>query len=379
MDTRTRQVRGTAATTTGAANKQRTVMGNLQQQQQPVVRTTRAQELRQRSIAQQKQATTQQEPVAKKTKEEEHETDESMEVSLDDAAKQALQEQISANTAEDKGSDYLVGHYVESIYEYLRFLEYKFRIPTRYLDGHGEVNAKMRSILVDWLVQVHKRFKLEHDTLHLTIGILDRYLSTCGAIKKNEMQLIGITSLMIACKSEEILFPDMEDYVYICDNAYKSEQILSMELDIFQTLEFNIGQPMSISFLRRFSGAGGVDARQHALSKYLLELALVDYDLMAFMPSIVAAGALNLSIKLIGGEEWSDLLTHYSQYSNSDLKHVVNHLARALYQIEYTKRGQKFSAVKKKYTQPKFYEISNAPEIAANKELLVGMARDAAK
>ena len=36
------------------------------------------------------------------------------------------------------------------------------------------------------------------------------------------MQLIGITALMIACKSEEILFPDIEDYVYICDNAYKS-------------------------------------------------------------------------------------------------------------------------------------------------------------
>jgi len=354
-------------------------MGALGNQQQPVVRTTRAQELRQRSIAQQKQQ--QQEPVAKKPKDdiEEDSTDESMEVSLDDVAKQALEQQISQNTAEDKGSDYLVGHYVESIYEYLRFLEYKFHIPKRYLDEHSEVNAKMRSILVDWLVQVHKRFKLEHDTLHLTIGILDRYLSTCDAIKKNEMQLIGITSLMIACKSEEILFPDMEDYVYICDNAYKSEQILAMELDIFQTLEYNIGQPMSISFLRRFSGAGGVDARQHALSKYLLELALVDYDLMSFMPSVVAAGALNLSIKLIGGEEWSDLLTHYSQYSNSDLKHVVNHLARALYQIEYTKRGQKFNAVKKKYIQPKFYEISNAPEIAANKELLVGMARDATK
>ena len=72
---------------------------------------------------------------------------------------------------------------------------------------------------------------------------------------------------------------------------------------------------------------------------------------------------------------------------------MVNHLARALYQIEYTKRGQKFNAVKKKYIQPKvslsfcltwfsllqFYEISNAPEIAANKELLVGMARDATK
>ena len=47
----------------------------------------------------------------------------------------------------------MVGHYVDSIYDYLRYLEYKYRIPPRYLDTHAEVNAKMRSILVDWLVQ----------------------------------------------------------------------------------------------------------------------------------------------------------------------------------------------------------------------------------
>ena len=73
-------------------------------------------------------------------------------------------------------------------------------------------------------------------------------------------------------------------------------------------------------------------------------------------------------MKLIGNEEWTDLLTHYryefyfkkneiiffaSQYSDRDLKHVVNLLAKALYQIEYTKKGQKFNAVKKKYTMPK--------------------------
>ena len=145
-----------------------------------------------------------------------------MEVSLSEDAKKVLQAAIEQNAAEDKASDYLVGHYVDSIYQYLRYLEVKHAIPQHYLDEHEEVNAKMRSILVDWLVQVHKRFKLESDTLYLTIGILDRYLSSCETIKKNEMQLIGITSLMIACKSEEILFPDIEDYVYICDNAYKS-------------------------------------------------------------------------------------------------------------------------------------------------------------
>ena len=101
------------------------------------------------------------------------------------------------------------------------------------------------------------------------------------------MQLIGITSLMIACKTEEILCPEVDDYVYICDNAYNSgkfrwghpkwptfmtslektflEEILKMELEIFHTLDFNVGQPMSISFLRRYSNMGGVEARQEWL------------------------------------------------------------------------------------------------------------------
>jgi hypothetical protein len=95
----------------------------------------------------------------------------------------------------------------------------------------------MRSILVDWLVQVHKRFKLVPDPLSLTVGILDRYLSNCEKISKNEMQLIGITSLMLACKTEEILCPEVDDYVYICDNAYNSEEILKMELEIFHILD----------------------------------------------------------------------------------------------------------------------------------------------
>ena len=96
----------------------------------------------------------------------------------------------------------------------------------------------MRSILVDWLVQVHKRFKLVPDTLYLTVGILDRYLSNCEKISKNEMQLIGITSLMIACKTEEILCPEVDDYVYICDNAYNSGKFGSDEVTSSVTTHF---------------------------------------------------------------------------------------------------------------------------------------------
>lgn len=78
----------------------------------------------------------------------------------------------------------------------------------------------MRSILVDWLVQVHKRFRLQAETLYLTVSIMDRYLFTSKKVSKNDMQLIGVTSMMIACKYEEIYSPEIDDFVYICDSAY---------------------------------------------------------------------------------------------------------------------------------------------------------------
>lgn len=39
-----------------------------------------------------------------------------------------------------------------------------------------EINEKMRAILVDWLVEVHSKFKLLPETIFLTVNLIDRYL-----------------------------------------------------------------------------------------------------------------------------------------------------------------------------------------------------------
>lgn len=45
-----------------------------------------------------------------------------------------------------------------------------------YMEIQTEVNEKMRAILVDWLVEVHSKFKLLPETIFLTINLIDRYL-----------------------------------------------------------------------------------------------------------------------------------------------------------------------------------------------------------
>lgn len=43
-----------------------------------------------------------------------------------------------------------------------------------------EIKEGMRAILVDWLIQVHNRFRLLQETLYITISIVDRFLSVSG-------------------------------------------------------------------------------------------------------------------------------------------------------------------------------------------------------
>ena len=122
---------------------------------------------------------------------------------------------------------------------------------------------------------MHQRFSLLQETLYLTIAILDRYLShRCGEIKRKKLQLVGVSCMWIASKYEEMYAPEINDFVYITDNAYTSLEIRSMELDILRTLDFNLGKPLPLHFLRRNSKAAGVDAKQHNFAKFFMEMTL---------------------------------------------------------------------------------------------------------
>jgi len=87
-----------------------------------------------------------------------------------------------------------------------------------------DINEKMRAILVDWIIEVHLKFKLLPETLFLTINLIDRYLERVQ-IKRNNLQLVGVTAMLIASKYEEIYAPEVRDFVYITDNAYTKEEI----------------------------------------------------------------------------------------------------------------------------------------------------------
>lgn len=153
----------------------------------------------------------------------------------------------------------------------------------------------MRAILIDWLVDVHVKFKLKDETLYLTVSLIDRYLSKAG-VTRMRLQLVGVAALFIACKYEEIYPPQLKDFVYITDNAYVKLDVLEMEGLILKELNFNITNPSSYDFLQNLGMS--MDVKNRLLAQYIIELALVEYKFVHYKPSHLAASAVYLVNKI---------------------------------------------------------------------------------
>ena len=121
--------------------------------------------------------------------------------------------------------------YQEEIFSYLTSLEKKIIINPNYIKEQKDITEKMREILVDWIINVHLKFKLLEETLFLSIILIDRYLQNIQISRKN-LQLVGVASLLISCKYEEIYLPTIKSFIYITDNAYEKEELLDMERNI---------------------------------------------------------------------------------------------------------------------------------------------------
>lgn len=74
---------------------------------------------------------------------------------------------------------------------------------------------------------------------------------------------MGVTALLLASKYEELFCPTVADLVYITDNSYTSDEIKEMEIVMLKGLNFDLGRPLPIHFLRRASKAGEVGTCTH--------------------------------------------------------------------------------------------------------------------
>ncbi|XP_077544115.1 G2/mitotic-specific cyclin-B-like [Haemaphysalis longicornis] len=263
----------------------------------------------------------------------------------------------------------LLSEYAKDIFGYLAELESSLPVRQDFLSMQPEVTSSMRTLLIDWLMNVHANFKLHQETLFLTVALIDRYLQ-CQVVSRSRLQLLGMSALYVACKFEETLVPVLSELTILADGAYRAEQVLKMEGAILDALDWRLGRPLPLHFLRRNSKAAQVGVVEHTMAKYILELCLLNYPMAWVKPSEQAAAALCLAIHICGkGHSWGPTISFYSRYEEEALQPTIKEMAAILAEAPTSKNNAPYE----KYKAIHNHEVSG--KALASSALLQKIAR----
>ncbi|KAJ2467293.1 B-type cyclin, partial [Coemansia sp. RSA 2320] len=223
----------------------------------------------------------------------------------------------------------VVPEFSDDIFGYMRELEVRLMPNPKYIELQPALRWSTRAALIEWVVQVHDRFGLLPESLYLAVNFIDRFLST-KEVAVDKLQLVGAVCLLLATKYEEIHVPSVKDIEYMVEENYKVKDILAAERYVLRMLDFDMGWPGPLSFLRRISKADLYDPATRTLAKYMMEVTLMDERFIGVPCSKIAAIAHYLAMRFLDKGPWTRAHAFYAGYFESELMPYARVLIRLL-------------------------------------------------
>ncbi|XP_062133366.1 G2/mitotic-specific cyclin-A [Drosophila sulfurigaster albostrigata] len=264
----------------------------------------------------------------------------------------------------DRQRFFEVVQYQQDILENFRESEKKHRPKPQYMRRQTDINHSMRAILVDWLVEVAEEYKLDTETLYLTVSYLDRFLSHMS-VKRAKLQLVGTAAMYVAAKYEEVYPPNASEFVFLTDDSYTQAQVLRMEQVFLKILTFNLSTPTPYVFMTTYGVMSDMPEKLKSLALYICELSLLEGETyMQYLPSLMSSASLALARHILGMQMWTPELEKITTYSLEQLMDVVVLLCK-------THKGAKdlsTQAIQEKYKRDKYKKVANIESIQLSKE-----------
>jgi len=192
------------------------------------------------------------------------------------------------------------------------------------------VNATMRGILIDWLIEVCMKYKLRTETLFLCVQLVDQFLFR-EQVSVKQLQLVGVTALLIASKFEELSPPEISEFEYITAEACSMAAISAMELRLLVALEFAVCRPTAAQFFERFAYLNKCDQKHRHLLQYVLELSLLDVTMVQYSPChLVASATLLTNLMLRRRPAWPEEMVDKTGFEEVSVRPCAKELCRLL-------------------------------------------------
>jgi len=244
--------------------------------------------------------------------------------------------------------------YRDDIYDYLLEAETKHRPKPNYMRRQPDITYTMRTILVEWMVEVAEEYRLQTETLYLAVSYIDRFLSLMSVVRA-KLQLVGTAAMFIAAKNEEIYPPDVGEFVYITDDTYTKRQVLRMEHLILKVLAFDISSPTPLVFITNYCVSFDFSERVMFLAMYLCELSLLEGDpYLQFLPSVLASSTVAYARHTLGMEAWPADVAESTGYQLSALIPCLTHLNTTHSRAPHIPQ----QAVREKYKHNRWHGVS---------------------
>ena len=236
-------------------------------------------------------------------------------------------EKLSINNPQE------VNEYFNDIHNYLLEEENNYYINSDYMYYQIEINEKMRAILIDWLIQVHFIFKLKPETLYLTVNIIDKYLEK-KQVKRTNLQLVGITAMLIASKYEEMYPPEIKNFIFMTNNEYTKKEMIEMESEILITLNYDLTFPTLFKYLEIYKIKLNLNEHTFLYSWYCIELCLNNYKMIKYKNSIISASACFIALNLFKINN-DNLLENVTGYKIIDMDNCIKDIYLLFENNEY--------------------------------------------
>eukprot|EP00397_Hematodinium_sp_SG-2012_P005088 GEMP01005106.1.p1 GENE.GEMP01005106.1~~GEMP01005106.1.p1 ORF type:complete len:362 (+),score=72.55 GEMP01005106.1:32-1117(+) len=192
----------------------------------------------------------------------------------------------------------MMTEYRADIVAYLTSCEKGFAPTTNYICNLHEITDNNRTVLIDWLIEIHYKYRMLPETLYLCCSMLDRYLYLRPETRRRSVQVFGTVCLLLASKFEEVdASPSIPDLVAVMGDAGTEEEVRDAECDVANTLKWNFVVATPYHFLLLFATDADIDhdSQLFFLAMFFLDCTLLDTQFLVLSPRKRSASSFYLA------------------------------------------------------------------------------------